>query len=178
MNCDLKSTSANLLRAIIATFLVIVTGVPVASSQSPENSSLEWIDLEQAQKEASGDGKTIMVFVEAEWCGFCQQMKREVFPKEVIRSLVQEYYHAVAIDLESRQNILFNGKKMTEREFARMMQVSGTPTILFINAVGEVLAHNVGYSPEREFELLLNFIHSDEFGQISFEEYSELSTNR
>lgn len=169
----MNTSPSNIFRAIAFSLFFIGAGGSVANGQSSEEPSLQWIDLEQAQKKASVDGKTIMVFIEAEWCGFCKQMKREVFPKEVIHRLVRKYYHAVAIDLESRQNILFNGKQMTEREFARMMQVSGTPTILFINSVGEVLAHNVGYSPEREFELLLNFIRSDEFGEISFEDYSE-----
>lgn len=178
MNFDLKSYSANRFIATTVTLLILAAVVSVVNGQSPEDSSFDWISLEQAQKAASQDGKTIMVFVEAEWCGFCKQMKREVFPKEAIRSLVQKYYHTVAIDLESHQDILFNGKQMSEREFARMMQVSGTPTIFFINPEGDVLAHKVGYSSEKQFELLLNFLRSDEFGQISFEEYSELSTDR
>ncbi len=75
--------------------------------------------------------------------------------------------------IESREAISFNGEEMTEREFAQTMNVSATPTILFIYPQGEVIAHQIGYNPVDRFEVLLQFINSDHFGEVSFEEYFE-----
>lgn len=152
-------------------FLFIAAGFLFEYGQHVNDEPFEWLKLEEAQKAAEADGKTIMVFVEAEWCGICRQMKSEIFPERVIRKQITANFHPVAVDLDSRKNVLFNGQEMTEREFARKMNVSVTPTILFIDPEGEVMAYQTGFNPVDRFEALLVFINSDEFGELSFEDF-------
>ena len=133
--------------------------------------SFNWLKLEEAQQQASETGKTVFVFVEAEWCGFCRQMEREVFPDERVIGVVNEYYLPVTIDVDSRDRVRFNGEEMTEREFARLMNVRATPTILFIDPEGVELGRQEGYNPTDRFKAVLEFVLSDQFGEIPFEEY-------
>lgn len=135
------------------------------------DASIEWLDLEQAQKMADESGKTVFIFVEAEWCVYCRQMKKEVFPDETVLRLIEEYYHPVSIDLDSREKIRFNGEEMTERQFARKMNVTTTPTMIFVSPDGEELGRQLGYNPTDRFRTVLEFVQSDQFGSISFEEY-------
>jgi thioredoxin-related protein len=152
--------------------LILLMGV--GSLIQIQNESFNWLKMEEAQEAAAIDGKHIMVFVEAEWCGICRQMERNVFPDEIIQELIKSNYHPVTIDLDSKEKITFNGREMAEREFARRMNVSATPTILFINPDGEVLAHQIGYNPADRFEALLRFVYSDHFGEIPFEEFFQM----
>jgi len=161
--------------SIITGLILMLMGMnSLNSNQFDRADSFNWVKLEKAQQAAETDGKNIMVFVEAEWCGFCRQMENNVFPQAEIQKIIDEKYHPVTIDLDSRELVRFNGDEMTEREFARTMNVSVTPTFLFINPEGEVLAHQVGYNPADRFEALLLFIYSDQFGEISFEEYIQM----
>ena len=161
--------------SIITGLILMLMGMnSLNSNQFDRADSFNWVKLEKAQQAAVTDGKNIMVFVEAEWCGFCRQMENIVFPQAEIQKIIDEKYHPVTIDLDSRELVRFNGDEMTEREFARTMNVSVTPTFLFINPEGEVLAHQVGYNPADRFEALLLFIYSDQFGEISFEEYIQM----
>jgi len=158
--------------------VMAITTLPwMSTGHNTEIEFTEWLKMELAQEYASNDGKNIMVFIEAEWCGICRQMERNVFPDSAVQRLIKEKYHPVTIDLDSRETITFNEEEMTEREFARTMNVSATPTILFINPQGEVVAHQIGYNPVDRFEALLRFINSDHFGKISFEEYFENKNN-
>jgi len=155
------------------TILLLLSGISGYSLQHELNNPFDWLKLEQAQIAAETDDKIVMVFVEAEWCGICRRMESEIFPDKKIQKIVQEKYHPVTIDLDSREKVVFNGREMTEREFAREMNVQATPTILFLDANGEVMAHQIGYQPVERFEAVLTFFESDEFGEISFEEYYE-----
>lgn len=155
-------------------FLIVISIILMGTGSFIQNESFDWLKLEEAQEVAAADGKHIMVFVEAEWCGICRQMERNVFPDEIIQELIKNNYHPVTIDLDSKEKIMFNGQEMTEREFARRMNVSATPTILFINPDGEVLAHQIGYNPVDRFEALLRFVYSDHFGEIPFEEFFQM----
>jgi thioredoxin-related protein len=154
--------------------LTLLLALKPAGTSQADNDSLDWVSLEEAQKAAVEDGKKIMVYVQAEWCGICRQVEEDIFPESLIQRLVERNYHPVNIDLDSQEMVLFNGEEMTEREFARRMNVSTTPTFLFINKEGKVLAHQVGYNPLARFAALLRFINSEWFGEVSFSEYLEI----
>ncbi|TVQ10691.1 MAG: thioredoxin family protein [Balneolaceae bacterium] len=146
-----------------------------SNNKPPAETALDepfaWMSLEQAHIEAASTGKTIMIFVEAEWCGICKQMRKNVFPQQNIQNLVNATILPVTIDLDSREPVVFNGETMTERNFARKIRVSATPTTLFMDADGQVIAHQTGYVPADRFEALLNFIRSDDFGKMHFDDY-------
>lgn len=161
---------------LILLFLLLSSTAAFGSDYKPSAGTLPdepfaWISLEQARIEAAATGKTIMVFVEAEWCGICKQMRKNVFPRENIRNLVRETILPVTIDLDSTEPVVFNGETMTERDFARKMRVSATPTTIFMDAEGQVIAHQLGYVPADRLEALLNFIRSDDFSKMHFDEY-------
>ncbi|MEX0995014.1 MAG: thioredoxin family protein [Balneolaceae bacterium] len=145
------------------------------SDRSQEN--IKWLELEEAQKRAQETGKPVFVFVEAEWCVYCRQMHREVFPESEVIRMMDEEYLPVSIDLDSRETVIFNGEEMTEREFARSMEVTTTPTILFLNSGGEEMGRQLGYNPADRFLAVLEFVTSDQFGEVSFEQYLKIQGN-
>lgn len=159
--------SLNFLPALLVVFVVAILSKPVSAQ-----STIDWIDLEEAQNLSKEDQKPVFVFVEAEWCGFCKKMKREVFPKNEISGLLNQEYYGVLIDLESKNEISFNGKRMTERDFARSMEVMQTPTMIFLDDKGEELGRQPGYLDSDEFYKLLRYVLSDEFGTVSFSDFN------
>ncbi|TVP98030.1 MAG: thioredoxin family protein [Balneolaceae bacterium] len=132
---------------------------------------IHWIKLSQAQEKSKKDGKPLFIFVEAEWCGICKRMLNSVFPQKGITELLTNNFHPVLIDLDSRNAIMFNGEEISERNFARNMQVQQTPTMIFINAEGEVMGRQPGFMDQDELEKLLHYVLSDEFGIVPFSEF-------
>jgi thioredoxin 1 len=84
-------------------------------------------------KELTASGKPLVVDFWATWCGPCKRLA------PVIEELASEY--------EGRVNI---GKCDVEEddELAAQFQVSSIPTIVFINAQGEMVQRLVGLQPK------------------------------
>ncbi len=141
------------------------------SSSLNDETEIKWLSLEEAQTQAGENGKPIFVFVEAEWCGTCKRMMNTVFPDPEISTLVTEYYHPVIIDLDSNEQVVFNGKEKTERSFARTMQVQQTPTMIFISSSGEVMGRQPGFMDRSELKQLLHYVLSDQFGEVPVSEF-------
>ena len=142
-----------------------------ALSHVENDNPVNWLSLGEAQEASADDGKPLFVFVEAEWCGICKRMLKNVFPNDAVSVPLMEKYHPVSIDLDSKKEILFNGETMTEREFARKMEVQGTPTTIFFSAEGEELGRQVGFIDTDELNLLLTYITSDQFPDVPLEEF-------
>ena len=164
----MKHKSAHISLFVLSTILIIST----LTTSSHAQNSVDWKVLAEAQNASFDNNKVVFVFVEAEWCGFCKRMKRDVFPKSKISDLLRDEYFSVLIDLESKNEITFNGETMTEREFARNMEVMQTPTMIFLDSEGKELGRQPGYLDEEDFYKLLRYVISDEFGVVSFSEYS------
>lgn len=132
---------------------------------------IHWIKLSEAQEKSKKDGKPLFIFVEAEWCGICKRMQNTVFPVPEVADLLSNNYHPVLIDLDSRKKVIFNGEDVSERNFARNMQIQQTPTIIFIDADGEVLGRQPGFKDREELRKLLLYILSDQFGIVPLSEF-------
>ncbi len=135
------------------------------------NSEIHWFKLSEAQEKSKKDGKPLFIFVEAEWCGICKRMQNTVFPHPEISDLLKNNFHPVLIDLDSRKTVRFNGEEFTERNFARILQVQQTPTMIFIAADGEVMGRQPGFMDREELKNLLLYVRSDQFGLIPLSEF-------
>lgn len=143
------------------------------SSNVEESRDIDWMDLKFAQQKAVEQGKKIMVFVEAEWCGICRRMEREVFTDTDVLHQLRSSYVSVMIDVDSKSPQWFNGEELSVRQLAQQFKVSAVPTLLFVDEDGDVLAHQTGFVPAERMAALLTFIISDSFGRQSLEEYME-----
>jgi thioredoxin-related protein len=131
----------------------------------------EWVSLEDGQNAASKDRKVLFVFFEADWCGICKRMKKEAFRDAEVLSLLESQFIAVSVDIDSKQTVFFNGKEYSERSFAQTMDVVATPTMTFADHDGKILGETSGYYDEARFLLLLRYLDSELFHDMTFEAY-------
>ncbi len=133
--------------------------------------SIEWKSMEEAQKLASEDNKKVMLYAEAEWCGYCKKMDKQVFPKASVVDSLNKYFHPVRIDIESDKKLRFNGEEYTEQSLARKFRVFSTPTTIFFEPDGSIVGTQPGFLPPDVFDKLLAFVGSGLHGKIKFEKY-------
>jgi thiol:disulfide interchange protein len=86
-------------------------------------------DYTVAQAEAKKAGKPVLLDFTASWCPPCQVMKREVWPDEDVRRLVDRSFIPVLMDVDD-----IDGGR-TAQHYA----VSRIPTILIVDGDGQVL---------------------------------------
>lgn len=152
---------------IIAVSLLCFTAFSTISTTE----NITWYNLKEAQQLAQEDGKKVLIYAEASWCGYCQKMENEVFPRQEIIEAMAQYYYPVRVDIESNNKIEFNGEILTESQFARKYRVQGTPTTFFVDQGGKILGAQPGFIEAEIFKNLLTFVGTDAYQSQSFEDY-------
>lgn len=87
--------------------------------------------LELAKKE----NKLVFLDIYASWCGPCKLLKSRTFPDAKVGEFFNGNFINYAIDAEKGEGI----------ELAKKYQVSGYPTLLFVDAQGNLVAKTMGF---------------------------------
>lgn len=158
---------------LMVTFLLMSLLVPDVKAQSSyDESDVNWISYSKAAEEAKTTDKKLMLFLEADWCGICKRMHREVFTNDEVASLISSDFYPVRIDIESDDMIPVKGEMISQKEYSKSVGIYGTPTILFLDSNEEIVGNFVGYSDESEMARLLNFIASGAYMNETLESYT------
>jgi thioredoxin-related protein len=168
----------------IRTFLITVLPVVLSASavtdaigeenKAGQESAVVWHTFDEAQRKAAEERKPLFLFVEADWCVPCKQMKREVFPGKEISRLLNQRYYAVSIDVDSRETLNYQGETLSQRAFVRTKKVTSTPTMIFLEPDGTELGRRPGAVDSDELVALLKYVDSEHFGTISLEEFKKM----
>lgn len=93
-------------------------------------------DLSRDANAAQTGNKPIVLFVTADHCPYCEQLREEYFQfstndeRFILRELELDYYHDV---------IDFNGDKINHQLLADRYKISLTPTVAFVGSDGKEL---------------------------------------
>ena len=115
------------------------TGIrwPAVSSYRPvayTATKVNWIsNVREAAAIAKQSGRPMLIKVSAEWCGYCQQMKRETFAdSRVVRDISQNF---VAVDLDADTN----------GSIVKQLRITSLPTVLVVSPDLRILAREEGF---------------------------------
>jgi thioredoxin-related protein len=132
--------------------------LPAAGITFSHGSWQEILDLARAEQK--------LVFVDAytEWCGPCKMMSRNTFPDEQVGAFFNEHFISYKFDMEKGEGPTFGAR----------YQVTGYPTLLFIDHTGKVVHRAMGYlSPTglmREAQQAAKPEHNENLLQLQVEQ--------
>jgi len=90
-------------------------------------------DMTEDLAAANADGKRLAIIFEQRGCIYCRKMHEEVFIDPNIRTMLEQDYFVVQMNLFGDEEVTdFDGKTLTEKAMARRWGVVFTPTILFM----------------------------------------------
>ncbi len=106
-----------------------------------------WTDnLNQALKQADRSNKYVLVnFAGSDWCGWCMRLDEEVFSQPAFKQYAAKELVLVLIDFP-RHKEQPDKQKNANHALAKNFKVEGLPTIILLNAKGDVVA-KTGYKP-------------------------------
>lgn len=111
--------------------------------------------------------------MEADWCGICKRMKREVFPDQNVQNILSNHFYPVRIDIESKEKVMFGEQYISKMELSKTLGVHGTPTIIFLEEDFSVIGNNVGFLDTEKTIDLLTFIKDEQYRNSSFDAYMQ-----
>ena len=133
---------------------------PVASVPGAED-ALWQTNFEASKAKAKAESKLLLVdFTGSDWCGWCIKLKSEVFDTTEFQTEAPKKFVLVELDFP-RQKELPDELKTQNEQLAQQYMVRGFPSILLMDAEGQVIART-GYRPDGPEEYLK---HLTEFVQ-------------
>ena len=105
---------------------VAVLGISSAFSQGIR---FESGTLAEAFAKAKKENKLVFVDTYTEWCARCKHLNKVVFPQRIVGDYFNPRFVSVKIDAEKGEGI----------EFAKTYKIKSFPTLMYLNANGDVM---------------------------------------
>ncbi|HVO90277.1 MAG TPA: thioredoxin fold domain-containing protein [Casimicrobiaceae bacterium] len=149
--------------------LALAMGPCVAAAQAPQPSPYaidipSWfaetfLDFREDVADAARDHKRLLVYFGQDGCPYCRQLMVNNFSQRRIVDKTRAHFVAIALNIwGDRETTWLDGKSRSEKELARFLEVQFTPTLLFFDERGNVVARLNGYYPPDRFEAVLDYV--------------------
>lgn len=116
------------------------TLVALLVSVSSLSAEIKWLtDLDEAKKVAQAEKKDILVdFTGSDWCVWCIRLKKEVFDQKAFEVAAKDFVF-VELDFPRKKKLPAEHAAKNEA-LAKKFAIQGFPTILLLDAQGELYA--------------------------------------
>ena len=154
--------------------------LPLARAQNASPNAIEvpswfaktFLDFREDIADAARDGKRLMVYFDQDGCPYCAKLVSTNFTQKSIVDAMRKGIVAIEINIwGDRETTWLDGKVRPEKALAAHLKVQFTPTILFFDEKGNVVARLNGYYPPHRFEAVLDYVTGKKEQQVSFAEY-------
>lgn len=137
---------------------------------------VKWMTIEEAMAARDTLPKPIMIDMYTDWCGWCKHMVKTTFSNPSLASYINQKFYAVRYNAETRDTILFNGKKYFNTSTGRKpthqlapVLTGGRlsyPTLVFIDENDQKLPLP-GFRKVNELEPFLVLFTEKLFGKVN-----------
>lgn len=132
---------------IVAWTVFALAGMTTQAQAQVRKDVIEWQkDPQVASQMAIQQERPLLVFVSAEWCGYCQKMKREVWTDTEVIKQVRQQFVPLYLDADKYPGLV------TE------LGVEAFPTTLIVNSNGKITQELTGFVPANQ---VLPFLKKD-----------------
>jgi thioredoxin-related protein len=155
------------MRTWLVAFAVALTAVSGAPAQDaapyafdiPPWFASTFLDFREDVSDAARDGRRLLVYFGQDGCPYCKQLMTANFSQRTIVEKTRKNFVAIALNLWGDREVTWiDGRVITEKELARLLNVQFTPTLLFFDEKGTVVVRLNGYSPPQRFEAVLAYV--------------------
>ena len=161
-----------LTAALLAPFAAFAQSASPHAIDIPGWFSESLLDLREEVREAAKEGKRLLLYFGQDGCPYCKALMQTNFTQPLIVSKARRHFTAIALNIwGDREVTMLDGKVMREKEFARLMRVQFTPTILFLDENGGTVARLNGYYPPHRFEAAIDYVAGRMEVKQSFADY-------
>lgn len=137
-----------------------------ARAQAPHPYAIEipswfavtFLEFPEDVKDAAREGKRVMVYFGQDGCSYCRRLMEVNFTQPDIVAKTRRHFVAIALDiLGDREVQWLDGRRMSEKQLTRALGIQVTPTLLFLDEQGGIVARLNGYYPPARFSAVLDY---------------------
>jgi len=152
------------------------TTSPPTTTQAPTttaapDSPIAWQTYDEALNAAQENDTYVYVYLWRDRCPYCDLMQSDTFMDEGVTSYLEQRFEPISVDIWSSAPISENNPEITGTYLANEYQVPGAPSSAFLTPEGTLIGVAPGYKPPAEFKMLLEYVATDAYKEMTFEEY-------
>lgn len=153
-----------------------------AGAQTPDPHAIDippwfsetFLDFREDVRDAAKQGKRVLVYFGQDGCPYCKALMQTNFSQKGIVEKTRRGFVAIALNLWGDREVTWiDGTTLPEKEFAKRLKVQFTPTILFLDEKGAIVARLNGYYPPHRFEAVLDYVAGRMEGKQTLAGYLE-----
>jgi thioredoxin-related protein len=120
--------------------------------------AVSFLEFPEEVREAARTGKRVMIYFGQDGCVYCRRLMEVNFRQPEIVEQTRKHFVAIALDiLGDREVQWLDGRRMSEKALTRALGIQFTPTLLFLDEKGAVVARLNGYYAPRRFAAALDY---------------------
>jgi thioredoxin-related protein len=147
------------------------TKAPAAKPGAAASNKLDWLQFDAAAALAAKQNKHMIVDVYTTWCGWCKVMDRQTYGDPEVAGYLTKNFVLAKVNGESASKVIWKGKEMTERQFAREVGVTGYPATFFMKPNAELLGGVPGYIKSPDFMIYSRYVATKWYEKGKIQEY-------
>ena len=136
-----------------------------------EAGKVAWLAFDAAAAKAKSENKHMIVDVYTTWCGWCRGMEKQTYDDPEVSAYLKQNFVMVKVNGESSSKLHWQGKELTEREFARAVGVTGYPATYFMKPNAEMLGGVSGFVRSPEFMIYAKYISTRWYEKGKIQQY-------
>ncbi|MCD4675154.1 MAG: thioredoxin family protein [Desulfobacula sp.] len=125
------------------------------------SSGIKWQNYEQGISMAKEQEKKIFLYFHADWCKYCKKMGSTTFKNAQVIDLLNKQFISIQIDSEKQKKIAYK------------YGVRGLPASWFLEKDATRINTLPGYVDGPIFALILQYIKTNSFQKMSFQEFTK-----
>lgn len=141
------------------------TSATSAPSTTAGATSAKFVTYDAAIAKAKAENKFVFVDIYTDWCTWCQRLDKDVYSNATVQQAFAKNFAITKINAESATEHTFQGATKTEEQIATSWNVTGFPTLVFLDTTEKPVFAYIGYLPPDKFLKLLDFVSSGAFHQ-------------
>lgn len=131
-------------------YFLLIIAITLSVTGFTQGIDFEKLSLDEAFTKAKSQNKHVFIDVFTDWCGPCKNLAANVFPDPRLGSVFNEKFINIKIDAEKGEG----------PAFAKKNNVKAFPTLLFLDADGEVIRTVVGGRSVEDFITIANGLNA------------------
>lgn len=143
-----------------------------------------WTEFQDLEKKRQEKNKKILLFLGASWNNSSKMMERVVFTDSLFAALAQKYFYCLHLDAQSQDTLTFTGhhfgnagpdnSHLHQLAIALSDKMLRVPAIYIFDEEEKMMERLYFYVDKERGRLVLDFIGSDAFKDMSWQDYVKL----
>ncbi|MEO0558684.1 MAG: thioredoxin fold domain-containing protein [Bacteroidota bacterium] len=164
---------------LLCTLALLIAALPATAQTNagviPDDAP-NWRSMDEAITLATANDRLLVLHSYTVWCGWCARMDRETYTNDAVQAYLGTHYEATRVDLESQEVVQFFEHTVSMAALANALQVSATPTTVFVDSDGSLITKMPGFQDAETFLHALRYVKEEAYEHVSFAEYIEAQT--